>query len=150
MKRRELLVGAAAVAMGTVGSVAQAAESSPVTHAHHSATINPYERFAYEARLCTVAGDSCVRHCLETIKMGDISLVDCLRKVSEMIPACDATATLAGLGSRHAPEYMALCRTLCEECEKECLKHKEHPECFACAKACKKTVREIDALGVNS
>jgi hypothetical protein len=56
---------------------------------------------------------------------------------------CDGYSYLVAANSEYIKAYAGVCEQVCEDCEKECLKHKEHVECKACAEACANVVDQI-------
>lgn len=92
---------------------------------------------------CLATGERCIAHCLVSFQEGDLQLADCAAKVHEMRAVCDGFSYLVASNSEYTKAYAAVCAQVCEDCEKECLKHEEHVECKACADACAALVDEI-------
>ena len=83
-------------------------------------------------------GQECLTHCIQLLSKGDQSLADCATTVRDMITACTALEGFAAANSKHLRAYLPVCRSVCEECHKACLKHAEHHAiCKQCADACK-------------
>ena len=138
--RRDFLLATGAVALGVAGA-AKAAEES---HAHHSAA---FSELAHESQHCVMSGEACLSHCIVDLKSGSLELVDCLRRVEELIAVCRAMATFAALGSEHVPALAAVTKDVCITCEAECRKFAEkHDECAACADACLACIKECDKV----
>lgn len=135
-----LMVGASLLA----GSALPAQASAQ--HAGHGAAPAAGEGLAATAQKCVSEGESCLAHCFATFKAGDLTLAACAVAVDEAIAACNAMAKLALNGSAHAKRMATACRGICQDCEKECEKHSQHPACSAMAAACKATVAECDKL----
>jgi len=74
---------------------------------------------------------------------GDTTLADCASKVHEMQAICGAFSYLLAANSEYIKEYASVCERVCEDCEEECMKHKEHVECKACGEACAALVDQI-------
>ena len=56
---------------------------------------------------------------------------------------CSGFSYLVAANSAYVGDYAKVCEQACTDCEKECLKHKEHIECKACADACAALVDQI-------
>jgi Cys-rich four helix bundle protein (predicted Tat secretion target) len=142
MSRRDLLMGGAGtmVVAGVSRTPALAAEE----HAGHGAA--PQALIA-AANACVAEGEACVAHCLAMFAAGDTSLAACARSVAEMMPACEAVASLATLGARRLGQFLAPCIDVCTDCERECRKHAEkHAVCKSCADACARFIAEAKKL----
>ena len=85
----------------------------------------------------------CISHCLKSFQEGDSELADCAAKANEMHAICDAFSCLVTSNSEYVKSYAKVCEQVCADCEKECLKHKKHKECKACAVACADVVDQI-------
>ncbi len=110
-------------------------------HAGHGA--GPHQALIAAANTCGAEGEACVAHCLALFAAGDTSLAACAKRVSEMIPACAAVASLATLGARRLGQFLGPCVDVCTDCEEECRKHADkHAICKACADACAKFIAE--------
>lgn len=140
ISRRHLMAGAGAVA--TAMAVGQAQASSSDAHGHHGGAALNKGLLAAMAN-CVSMGQVCIHHCIEAYKGGDLELADCLAAVQQMLPACAAGAQLTALDSPFLKDYLKPSLLICEACEKECRKHADkHPECKACAEACKTCIEE--------
>lgn len=91
---------------------------------------------------CAKAGEICSAHCTTLLEQGDRSIAECQRRVEETVAVCQALASLAAQGSPLVPRMAAVVVDACNACEKECLKHKEHAVCKACADSCIACARE--------
>ena len=144
--RRDILLGAAAVATTLASSTAFSATAQD--HSSHQHNTNSNTEIIDAALDCIKTGQACNEHCIELVKSGDTSIADCMDIITESLAMCNALSQMASAQSSHLPELAKLCITVCEECEKECRKHeKKHAACKACAdscnaciKACKKIV----------
>ena len=144
--RRDILLGAAAVAATLTTDTAFSATDH--NHSAHQHTANNNEDIINTALDCIKTGQACNDHCIELVKTGDTSIADCMDILVESLAMCTALAQMASANSSHLPELAKLCISVCEDCEKECRKHeKKHAVCKACAdscnaciKACKKIV----------
>lgn len=92
---------------------------------------------------CLDKGQLCKTHCLVSFKEGDLELADCAAKVHEMQAVCGAFSYLLAANSDYVKAYAGVCEQVCKDCEKECMKHKEHIECKACGEACVEVVDQI-------
>ena len=137
--RREMLLGAGAIATMAAAGNAMAAMPGH-DHSKHSAQ-KPDVLNA--VNLCVDKGQRCIAHCLVAFQEGDIALADCAAKTHEMQAVCEAFSYLLASNSTYIRSYAKICAQVCEDCEKECLKHKEHIECRDCAKACADVVDQI-------
>ena len=134
-----MLLGAGAVAtMAAAGNVMAATKGHD--HSKHSAQ-QPDVLDAVNQ--CTDKGQRCIAHCLVAFQEGDTALADCAAKAHEMLAICDAFSYLLAANSGYIKSYAKVCAQVCEDCEKECLKHKEHIECRDCANACADVVDQI-------
>lgn len=143
MRRRDVLIaaGASVLASGT----AVAAEHDHA--AHQAAASGPVAALIEAARACSAAGEDCLAHCLASFRAGETSLADCAGEVSRMLPACEAVAQLATLGSPHTKAFALACDAVCKDCEAACRKHEaEHAVCKACADACARFRKAVAAL----
>ena len=139
ISRREMLLGvSAAAAMAYAGSAISAMPGHD--HTKHSAQIPD---LLDAVNNCLDKGQRCIAHCLVSFKEGDISLADCAAKVHEMEAICRAFSYLLSANSSYVKAYAGICEKACKDCEAECLKHKEHIECKACADACSNVVDQI-------
>jgi Cys-rich four helix bundle protein (predicted Tat secretion target) len=92
---------------------------------------------------CLDKGQRCIAHCLVSFKEGDVELADYAAKVHEMQAVCGAFSYLLSANSEYVKAYASVCEQVCKDCEKECMKHKEHIECKACGEACVAVVDQI-------
>ena len=136
--RRELLIGAGALASAVIGGSAFAGSEHQVHNHSKHRPQNPDLLAAVNK--CVVSGQQCIAHCLVVFQEGDTSLADCARKVHEMEAICDAYSYLLAANSDYIKEYAQICITACEDCEMECRKHEQHFECKDCADACEQVV----------
>ena len=151
LRRRELLVGAGAMAFTAVASAASAGHHEQGEHgsgryfeadapAKHGALVAA----AYE---CIATGDVCMSHCLETFRKGDTTMAECARVVADMLAVCRAVASLGGYDSPHLKGQAEVCIAACRDCAEECRKHEKHqPECGRCADACDALIEEARKL----
>lgn len=149
--RRDVLVGAGALAAAGVASAAHHGDGhdghdAHAGHQHGEKGGHKYfkaVRFARNAALvgatenCISKGRQCLSHCFETFLAGDTTMAECAFAVDQMLAVCAAMAHLAANDSPQLAEMARACIAVCEHCEKECRAHEEHqPECKACADAC--------------
>lgn len=139
VSRRDMLLGiGAAAAMTYAGNAASAMPGHD--HSKHTAQ-QPDLLNAMNG--CLDKGQRCITHCLVAFQEGDVELADCAAKVHEMYAICNAFSYLLAANSEYVKAYAPVCKQVCTDCRKECLKHKEHIECKACADACESVVDQI-------
>ena len=145
MDRRDLLLGAGAVAAALVSQSAQSADDHS-QHAHHQA--GPANKALLAAAAdCVRTGQVCIDHCLELFAEGDKSTAACARSVNQLVPVCEALQELAALNSKYLARYARVALDMCKDCEDECRKHeKEHQACKDCADACAACAKECQKI----
>ncbi len=132
INRRNMLLGVGAIAsMAYTGSAISAMPGHD--HSKHSAQLPDV---LDAVNHCLDKGQRCKAHCMVSFKEGDIKMAECAAKVHEMHTVCDAFSYLLASNSKYVKAYASICEQVCKDCEKECLKHKKHIECKACAEAC--------------
>jgi len=139
ISRREILQGlGAAAAMAYAGN---AVSAMPVhDHSKHTSQLPGLLNAIND---CTDKGERCIAHCLTSFVEGDLELAACASKVQEMQAICGGYSYLVAANSEYVKAYAGVCEQVCADCEKECMKHKEHVECKACAEACANVVDQI-------
>lgn len=130
-QRRLLLAGAVA---GVAATATATAGNKDHSHHHHGEAAN--QELVNAALACIEASERCLEHCTRLVQEGDTSIAECMRKVSETIPMCQALVKLGIYESDHLAALAAVCIDVCGDCEKECLKHKKHAACKRCADSC--------------
>jgi Cys-rich four helix bundle protein (predicted Tat secretion target) len=139
ISRREMLLG-----MGAAATVAYAGSTFAAKPGHdHSKHTAQLPGLLNAVNDCLDKGQRCIAHCLVSFQEGDTALADCASKVHEMQAICSAFSYLLAANSEYIKAYASVCEKACEDCEKECMKHKEHIECKACAEACVEVVEQI-------
>jgi len=139
ISRREILLGIGAAA--TVAYAGTAFSAKPEhDHSKHTAQLPDLLNATND---CVNKGQRCIAHCLVSFQEGDVELADCASKVHEMQAICGAFSYLLAANSKYTKAYANVCEKVCIDCEKECMKHKEHIECKACAEACAEVVDQI-------
>ena len=139
LTRRDVLLGIGAIASAAYAGAAVSAMPGH-DHSKHSPQLPELLAAANE---CVDKGQRCITHCLVAFREGDVSLAECASKVHEMQAVCTAFSYLLAANSEYVKAYAGICEQVCTDCEKECLKHKEHIECKACADACANLVDQI-------
>jgi len=139
MSRRKVILGMGAVAAAAYTGVAASAMPGH-DHSKHSSQL---PEVLDATNNCLDKGQRCIAHCLVSFQEGDVSLAVCASKVHEMQAICGAFSYLLAANSVYTKEYAAVCARACKDCEKECMKHKEHIECKACAEACAEIIDQI-------
>lgn len=137
--RREFLVGAtAALAMAAIPGIA----STMHEHHHHGG----HKALVDAAEECVATGKTCLNHCLVLLGDGDTSMKECSKNVNEMIPVCEAMATLALSDSKNLKAMAQLCLAACKDCKDACEEHiDKHQECKDCFEACKHSIEVVEA-----
>ena len=136
MDRRHLL-SALAPAIVLASAAEALAQGTPAAGHDHTAKDSKYRAIVDSASHCSMTGQECLAHCLESFAAGDTSLAACARSVRELVAICDALQSLAISNSIYVPALSKVALTVCTDCEKECRKHASaHAECKACADAC--------------
>ena len=132
MNRRELLVGAGALALAATAHAAPPKDKpAEGGGALGDAAVD-----------CQKKAEACLTHCLNMFAAGDTSMAACAAAVRETIATSAALATLAAAGSKHAKALAKVCADVCKDCEAECRKHQaKMPVCRECADACAKMIQ---------
>ena len=139
ISRRDMLLG-----MGAAAAAAYAGNAVSAMPGHdHSKHTSQFSDVLNATNECLDTGQRCIAHCLVSFQEGDLELADCAAKVHEMQSICGAFSYLLAANSEYVMAYAGVCEQVCEDCEKECMKHKEHIECKACGKACAALVDQI-------
>lgn len=107
--RRELLLGTAGVvglgalaAATGMGSISEAVAAEEHRHGAGEHQHGRKHQAMTDAMMdCVKKGNACIAHCLDLIKGGDTSIIDCLRSVQETTAFCSAHAYLSAADSRH-------------------------------------------------
>jgi Cys-rich four helix bundle protein (predicted Tat secretion target) len=139
MNRRELLLGAAAMAATAVSSKAFAAEhqhdhSSMATQHDHKSSRN--DKLIAAASDCVLKGNICLQHCIVALGKGDKEMASCAAASTQLIAMCTALQQMASAESKYLPQLAKVCMEVCKNCEEECKKTEKHPECKACKESC--------------
>lgn len=135
MNRRELLLGAAAMAAAATTGRAFAAGHDHSAHAHH-ATSSRNDSLLAAVADCVLKANICQQHCLVLLGQGDTSMAACAKSSSQVSAVCTALQQLASAESKHLPQLAKVAMGICKECEEECKKTEQHAECKACKEAC--------------
>jgi len=146
MNRRELLLGAAAMAAAATTGQAFAEKHE---HKHeHGAASKRNNALIKSSQDCVSTGQVCVHHCLVMMGDGDKSLAACAISVSDLVAACTTLQHLAAAESKHTVQMAKLVMDMCKECEDECKKPEvaKHEECKACGEACAACYKECKKL----
>ena len=137
--RRKVLLGMSIAAAAAYSGVVHSAMPGH-DHSKHAAQLPDV---LSATNHCLDKGQRCIAHCLVSFQEGDVELAKCASKVHEMHAVCDAFSYLLASNSDYIKQYAAVCSKVCQDCEKECLKHKEHIECKDCADACADLIDQI-------
>ncbi len=143
LSRREVLIGIGA-ATAAIYSGAGIAEMKH-DHKHHDHSKHRPQQADLLAAVndCLDKEQRCIAHCLVSFQEGSTELADCAAKVKETHAICQAFSYLLTANSSYIKAYAKICETACRDCEKQCLEHKEHIECKACADACADVIDQI-------
>ena len=137
MNRREMILGAAAMAAAATTGRAFAAEHDHMAMAHeHHATSSRNDKLIAAASDCALKANICLQHCLVLLGQGDKSMAACAQTSSQAAAICDALQQLSSAESKHLPRLAKVAMDVCKDCEEECKKTEKHPECKACKEAC--------------
>lgn len=145
MNRRELILGAAAMAAVATTSRAFAA-SHEHDHHQHAASASRYDRLIAAAADCSLKANLCLQHCIVLMGKGENDLAACARSASQAAAICVALQQLAMSNARQLPQLARVAMDICKECEEECKKTERHPECKACKEACIACYKECKAI----
>jgi Cys-rich four helix bundle protein (predicted Tat secretion target) len=142
MNRRDVLMGAGALALA---AVAKAAPKDKPAEAHrHEGAMSPLVDASAE---CLKKGEACQQHCFTLLGGGDTSMASCAESVRDMLASVRSVFTLASAGSKHTRVVAKACAELCKDCEAECRKHADkHQPCHDCMDACARMQQEISKL----
>jgi Cys-rich four helix bundle protein (predicted Tat secretion target) len=141
MKRRDVLVGASALALA---AVAKAAPPKPGEAHHHESGALPLVDASAD---CLKKGEVCEQHCLTLLGSGDTTMASCAMSVRDMLASVRGLLTVASAGSKHTRTLARACADICKDCEAECRKHQDkHQPCRDCAEACARMQSEIAKL----
>lgn len=143
MNRRELLLGAAAMAAAATSSRIFASEHE---HEHKHAAASPYDKLIAAATDCTTKATLCMQHCIVLMGKGETDLAACARSASQAAAICTALQQLASSNAKQLPQLAKVAMDICKECEEECKKTERHPECKACKEACIACYKECKAI----
>lgn len=135
MNRRELLLGAAAMAAAATTGRVFAAEHDHKMHDHH-AMSSRNDRLIAAASDCVLKANICLQHCLDLLGQGDAGMAACAKSSSQAAAVCSALQQLATSDSKRLPQLAKVVMDVCKDCEEECKKTEQHPECKACKEAC--------------
>jgi Cys-rich four helix bundle protein (predicted Tat secretion target) len=137
MNRRDLLVGAGAVAL-----TAAAAKAAPKEKGAPEG--NPLIDAIFD---CQKKAEACLTHCMMMFASGDTSMAACAAAVRETIATSRALASLAAANSKHTKDLARVCSDVCKDCETECRKHQaKMAVCRECADACARMIQEVARL----
>jgi Cys-rich four helix bundle protein (predicted Tat secretion target) len=142
MNRREVLVGAGALALAAVAKAAP--KDKPAETHHHDTAAQPLVDASVD---CLKKGEVCQQHCFALLGSGDTSMSACAVSVRDMLASVRSVFTLASAGSKHTRVIAKACAEVCKDCEAECRKHQDkHKACHDCADACARMQQEIAKL----
>lgn len=147
-RRKWLVASSAALAasvplMSVADDHAHHDKAHKAGHHHHS---NPLSKVVETALASIGAGQACQSHCYVLLQQGDLSIVDCMKSVDEMVAMSNALVKMASNQSAHVKALMKVCMQVCDDCEKQCRKHEDkHPECKACAESCVDCIKACKA-----
>ncbi|MDO8310761.1 MAG: four-helix bundle copper-binding protein [Sideroxyarcus sp.] len=144
MNRRELLLGAAAMAAtATAGKAFAEHDHKGMMHDHKS-TRN--EKLIAAASDCVLKANICVQHCIVLMGQGEKDLAACAASSSQLVAMCTALQHLASAESKFLPQLAKLAMDICKDCEDECKKTERHPECKACGESCAACYKECKKI----
>ena len=139
--RRNLLIGATAVAGLSMAGSAMGASGHQHNHNH---SPNPYNKLIDLSHDCMKTGQACLSHCMSEFKQGNKKMADCASSVQEMLAMCSAMSSMGASESAHMKKVVMACIDVCDTCVEQCDKHaKDHESCKTCRDACKDCVKEM-------
>ncbi len=142
MNRRDVLVGAGALALAAVAKAAP--KDKPGETHHHDAAAAPLVDATAD---CLKKGEACEQHCFTLLGSGDTSMAACAMAVRDMLASARSLLTLASAGSKYTKATARVCADICKDCEAECKKHAaQHQPCKDCGDACARMQAEIAKL----
>ena len=150
-ERRDVLKGAGmlgvgALAASTVASVSGLSEAFASEHGAHQHHMSKNTAMTDALYACVKAANLCEAHCIKLIKTGDLTMVDCLRSVTETKAFCEAHAYHSAAESKYLNDLCRLSLKICKDCMDECEKHaKKHIECKNCADTCANCIKACEA-----
>lgn len=144
MNRRELLLGAAAMAAVATSGRVFAAEHDAHEHHHEMGARN--NSLIAAASDCVLKAQICLQHCLVLLGQGDTSMAACAKSATQVEAVCGALQKLAAAEAKNLPQMAKLAMDVCKACEEECKKTEKHPECKACMEACAACYRECKKI----
>jgi len=140
MNRREVVIASAAGIAFVAAADSMAAAAPAVALKIDKALLNA-------ATHCAQTAEVCQAHCQQSLATGDTMLKDCSRSVAQLLPICEALASLAAQASGYLPRYAKLALQVCKDCEQECRKHEKHHDfCKECADACAACAKECQRI----
>jgi len=114
-------------------------------HHHHSG--GKYSSLIDKASHCVKQGIVCEAHCIDLLRAGNISIVDCLDVVRDAVSMCETLMQLASSDSSHLKAFGKVCLEVCKDCAKQCRRHKDmHAACKECMESCIECIRELEKL----
>lgn len=145
ISRRDMLIGLGATTAALyAGSAASEMKHNHDHHKHDHSKHSPQQPQLLDAVMdCLDKEQRCISHCLVSFQEGDTELADCAAKVHEAHAICQAFSVLLAANSEYIKTYANVCETACRDCEKQCLEHKDHKECKACADSCADVIDQI-------
>lgn len=143
MNRRELILGAAAMAAAATTSRAFAASHE---HEHMHAGASKHDKLIAVAADCVTKANLCLQHCIVLLGKGETEMAACARSSSQAAAICTALQQLAASDAKQLPQLARVAMDICKECEEECKKTEKHPECKACKEACIACYKECKAI----
>lgn len=147
MNRRELLLGAAGLAVTAASGKVFAAEHD---HEHmsmaHEHTSKLNEKLIAAASECVLKANLCLQHCIVLLGEGDKTMAACAKSSSQVTAICTALQQLASANSKQLPQLAKVAMEICKDCEEECKKTEKHPECKACKDACAACYKECKTI----
>ncbi len=143
-RRAAVLAAGGGVGALLASGLVSAAGGTAHKHADHKA---PNTELLEAAHNCSLTGQLCLNHCLESFLAGDTMLAECAKSIVAMIPLCEAFVVQVANHTDYVDGLASVCRAACVDCEKECRKHEDHHSiCKESADACAKLVAMIDNM----
>lgn len=144
--RRKFLINSVALVASASAANAFSANNN-AGHDHHHHAASRHTELVDSALDCIKTAQYCRDHCIELIRTGDTTLIDCLDIVTDTISMCETLVQFSVSNNRHLQSFAKVCIEVCKDCEKECRLHKDkHKECKACMESCIACIEQLEKL----
>ncbi len=145
MYRRIVLVVLGAAVLASLGG-AWAARSDEDREAHHGA----FQKCARACTDCTLACESCFRHCVGLATGGHKEHARTLQTCNDCGDFCALAARIVSRRGPTAATTCEACAKVCDTCGQACEKFPDDEHMVACARACRDCARECREMMKHS